>query len=160
MKAIYLTIIYVVSFMIGLSFAKADTPAYMKGGTITVTLTNGKSYQYSLDEYKVVKRGAVAPPPLVLQLAEGKSCNLYYEMPREVKKNIISLEVLQSVADQEVDYTSSATSVKTNSKLGLGGMYQRNVTEDLGINLKDKDVYMGIRADTNRGVGGNIGIGF
>lgn len=34
----------------------ADMPEYMKDGTITVTLKDGKTYKFSTNEYKVVKR--------------------------------------------------------------------------------------------------------
>lgn len=40
------------------AMAVGPAPEYLQGGTITVTLKNGKTYTYSTDEYAVVKRGS------------------------------------------------------------------------------------------------------
>lgn len=44
------------------ALAVGPAPEYLQGGTITVTLKNGKTYTYSADEYAVVKRGAKSAP--------------------------------------------------------------------------------------------------
>lgn len=59
MKTIYFIIGFIlVTFLSFAAFAHHDeAPAYMKDGTITVTLKDGKSYTFSTNTHKVVLRG-------------------------------------------------------------------------------------------------------
>ena len=45
--------LFLILFLVSPAFAQ--TPAYMKGAKITVTLPTGESYSYNRDDYKVVK---------------------------------------------------------------------------------------------------------
>lgn len=126
-------------------------PKYLEGATITVTLKNGKQYSYKAEEHKVVPRIEKPKQVLVQEVSgHGSSCAMP-PMKSKSHKNIVSLEVVKSMADPTTETNASGTTVKSKSEVGLGLMYQRNVY---------KDMYMGGRVDTNRGAGVNIGVGF
>lgn len=131
----------------GLNFANAEpVPEYMKGATITVKTKDGKEYNFSGEEYKVVKRGVV--------LEKNETTNhpeMTKNAPEEVNKNILSLEIMQGQHGQTVTDNSLETVVKTKRKLGFGLQYQRNVMQNY---------YLGVRVDTLGNFGGLIGLGF
>ena len=50
----YLALVLVA--VIGVTAYAGEMPGYLKGATITVTLENGKTYEFAAEEYMVVKR--------------------------------------------------------------------------------------------------------
>lgn len=48
------------ALFLGLAVNAEEVPEYMRDGVITVTLKSGKTYTYSLNEYKVVRRWQAA----------------------------------------------------------------------------------------------------
>ena len=61
MKTTIYALITAIAILFVGSFAFADEmPEYMRDGVINVTLKNGRTYTFSLNEYKVVRRGSGA----------------------------------------------------------------------------------------------------
>src|SRR4051794_15615253 len=58
-KMILLALVLSLSY---LKKARADVPAYMQDGEITVTLRNGQTYKFRTNEWKIVNRAAKAAP--------------------------------------------------------------------------------------------------
>ena len=141
MKKLFLCIMFV-----SLSATAEEIPEYMKDGTITVTLKDGKQYTYSTNEYKVVKRGTTKMSPSIL--ADKKIPKSSREKDN---KNIISLGAVRSKYGVDVDNTPSVTVVEDRYKFGAGLMYQRNF---------HKELWLGGRVDTNGGTEVNLGLGF
>ncbi len=70
MKYLPFLILFGLLIWCGISLAQ---PAYLKGGVITVTLTDGNAYTFSSDEYMVVKRHAVAAPVVAAESEETEA---------------------------------------------------------------------------------------
>ena len=131
----------------------SEVPAYLKDGTITVTLKNGKQYTFSANEYMVVKRGASSPK---LEVAKQEVQALQEKLQQEVAKpkrlkHIVSGEVVHSNGGLDTERGANTVNVRSKKELGVGLQYQYNIF---------KDVYMGGRVDSNGGAGLNLGLGF
>ncbi len=136
-----------------LSAMASEVPAYLKDGTITVTLKNGKQYTFSANEYMVVKRGAKSPKLEMAQkeveVLQGK---LQHEMAKPKRlKHIVSGEVVHSNARLQNDREANSVNVRTKKDIGVGLQYQYNIYQDM---------YMGGRLDSNGGSAINLGLGF
>lgn len=133
------------------AFAVGPAPEYLKGGTITVTLKDGKQYTFSADEYAVVKRGTDSPK---VMLAEQQKSEKPIEAPakqQEAHKNIVSVGVIRSTRGFNVSEGPSTVEVTSKKEIGASLQYQRRVTDK---------VYVGGQVDSNQGVGVNVGLGF
>ena len=131
-----------------LSFAQS-TPEYLKGGEITVTLKDGKSYKFSADEYAVVKRNTKsAPSPAP---AEPKNTEVVSAPRSEAHKVIVSLELARGQKGIQTSDSSTKTTIEAQSQYGLGVQLQLRVTED---------VYIGGRIDANNAGAISVGKGF
>ena len=146
MKKLLLAL-FLVAPSVGLSVGPA--PEYMKGGTITVTLKDGKTYTYSTDEYAVVKRGSKA---VETEKSEVAAKPLEAQPSVETAhKNILSLGLVRSKRGLRVSETSSTVEVENKKEVGVSVQYQRLISDDL---------YLGGQVDTNQGVGISLGVGF
>lgn len=147
---------YLTLIILSLSFTTyaQEVPEFLKDGTITVTLKNGKTHTFSANEYAVVKRQAkpqvkIAESSEVMEVAR---INPSVKSESKRHKHIISGEVLSSRNGELKDSADpSHITVKTRRKVGVGIMYQNNIY---------KDLYLGGRIDSNGGAGLNIGLGF
>ena len=138
-----------------------EVPSYLKDGVITVTLKNGKTYTYSANEYMVVRRDQ-AKVKVEAAVAETKA-----EMSKaneqavkeagERKRNIISLEGVSGQRGLRSKFGSSYAEVETKREYGLGIQYQRLIYREV---IKNGDLYLGGRIDTNESFGVNLGLGF
>ena len=134
----------------------SETPDYLKDGTITVTLENGKQYTFSANGYMVAKRGSKkieVKPELAevkSEMAEQKTPKASNSEPKRLK-HIVSGEVLRSNSGLETSIGANEVNVKSKKDLGLGLQYQYNFHGDL---------YLGGRVDTNGGAGVSLGVGF
>ncbi len=137
---------------LSLSAFAEEVPSYLKDGTITVTLKNGKQYTFSANEYKVVKRGDKAPEMRipVIVYSESKQQESKPAEPKRLK-HIVSGEVLQSNGGLNTSESGNSVTVKNKRQIGVGLQYQYNIYQDL---------YMGGRIDSNGGTGVNLGVGF
>lgn len=143
-----LMIIFITLFSLS-ALSVGPAPEYMKGGTITVTLKDGKTYTYSTDEYAVVKRGPKSvesekPAAVALEKAPEQSVQAAHQ-------NILSLGLVRSKRGLRVSETASTVEVENKKEIGVSVQYQRLISDDL---------YLGGQIDTNQGVGINLGVGF
>lgn len=144
-----------------LSLFAQEQPAYLKDAVITVTLTNGKEYKYSANEYAVIKRNAKAKEVESLAVfeksPEDKNRELFKQsldtqaIANAKKKNILSVGAVSSQKGFSTSSSASTINVDTKRKIGGELMYQNNIY---------KDYYLGGRLDTNGGGSVNFGIGF
>lgn len=140
------------------AFAVGPAPKELQGGTITVTLKDGKTYTFSSDEYAVVKRGTEEK---VFTKSEGEEiAKTHLDEGRKQgeqsakdaqPKNIVSIGAVRSKNGFDTEMTNSTVDVKSRKDIGASFQYQRRVTEK---------VYLGGRADTNGGAEINAGYGF
>ena len=151
---------YKISFLIAIItstsvLAVGPAPEYLKGGVITVTLKNGKTYTYSADEYAVVKRGQESKSlPLASKEISEETVptqSKQTETKVEGHKNIVSVGAVRSQRGLNVTENSNSVEVSSKKQIGAQLQYQRRVTDK---------IYLGGQLDTNQGVGVNIGVGF
>lgn len=125
-----------------------ETPAYLKDGTITVTLKNGKSYTFSSNEYAIVLRkpkssmiipviGSVEEKPIVKQAPELP----YY-------KNRVSLLVGYGLTGQQ-SVSSGPNHVDIEQKKGaVGGIsLQRDLNKEyhiIGVGTTNQTFMLGV----------------
>lgn len=145
MQKLYLLAVLVVLALIAVPAFSQDLPgeevmpAYMKGGTITVTLKDGKSYTYSTDTHKVVIRGSKVK---ALPIAKSKP-----EEAPEVKKNRILVNVGRGYDGNKVKVTDSSVTVSDNAEPVVGMTYVRdldNSTSVSGSVLTNGTVTLGV----------------
>ena len=130
-----------------------EIPDYLKEGEITVKLKNGKTYTYSTNEYKVVKRGnPVLLGASPVTVSESSKKGVESENQKKKSKHIISGEISRSFSGRLNTSTySNETEIEVRKRTGVGIMYQYNFVDNL---------YLGGRIDSNGGVGINLGLGF
>ncbi len=104
----------------------------------------------STNEYKVVPRKQQFK---VKEKVTIRPCDpiVVTETKQVNRKNILSLTLVRSLQDFEVSTSPGLVKISNEYKYGVGLMYQHNVY---------KDLYLGLQGDTNKNLGGNIGIGF
>jgi len=142
--------------MMSTSALAQEVPKYLKDGKITVTLKNGKTYEYSANEYMVVKRKDKATPTKIVAAAPvvtDEGTKVVRSEPAEQKrhKHIVSVEAMNSQRGLRSSTSPNMVDVETKREFGLGLQYQNNFY---------KDLYLGGRIDTNGGAGVNLGLGF
>lgn len=124
----------------------ADMPKYLKDGVITVTLKDGKTYTFSANEYKVVKRVDESeqqkPAPrhteVATQNVESKSESLPYRLTLHGGLGMDGHAV--HVSPNQVDVTErkafvygASLSGKISQKSSLGLTVLNNDTYLLGL---------------------------
>ncbi len=130
-----------------------EIPKYLKDGEITVKLKNGKTYTYSTNEYKVVKRGnPVLLGATPVTVSESSKKGVESENQKKKSKHIISGEISRSFSGRlNTNTYPNETDVEVRKRTGVGIMYQYNFIDNL---------YLGGRIDSNGGAGINLGLGF
>lgn len=130
-----------------------EIPKYLKDGEITVKLKNGKTYTYSTNEYKVVKRGnPVLLGASPVTVSESSKKGVESENQKKKSKHIISGEISRSFSGRlNTNTYPNETDVEVRKRTGVGIMYQYNFIDNL---------YLGGRIDSNGGAGINLGLGF
>lgn len=140
------------ALLLSLSATAQNVPNYLKDGTITVTLKSGKTYNFSSNEYMVVKRSA---PKLKAELADSKKDSQQSDKQEQSQpkrlKHIVSGEVLRSNGGLETSTSANQVDVRNRKQMGVGIQYQYNF---------HKDLFLGGRVDTNGGAGMSLGVGF
>lgn len=113
-----------------------DTPAFLKGATVTVTLASGKTFTMKAEEYKVVPRQQQFLVTQTLR-KEVTSCQA------DAQKNRASLVAgYGPTGNLNVDLSGSPNIVEVESKRGLvgGAQYQR---------LLDSGYSVGVQGQSN-----------
>ena len=101
-----------------------EVPVAMKDGVIVVTLKSGKQYTYSLNEYKVVRRGKADGVQKSLSSKSGAAAQY---------KNRV--RVLGGIGPTDIGVTNNGSTVIVKSTNGaVGGLgYDRMVSERISI---------------------------
>lgn len=120
-----------------------EMPKYLKDGVITVTLKNGKTYTYSANEYKVVRRGAKAVP---VQVSDSKPA----PMPeaKAEHKNRISVVVGYGLNGRLKD-SNTASTVDVEQRKGVVGgvVLQHDLNKDyhiMGGTMTNTPIFLGV----------------
>lgn len=134
-------------FMLGKAFAD-EAPAYLKDGVVTVTLTDGKTYTFSSNEYAVVPRE---------QMGES--------LPQEIIESVQRLSKLTAMKSAvkiyggygadgySVSHTATGAKVKQSYGLNYGLGLQHSLTDTTFVD--------GILIFNQSGTqGGLLGLGF
>jgi hypothetical protein len=112
------------------ALAVGPAPEYLKGGTITVTLKDGKSYTFSADEYAVVKRGSEASKPSMV--AEEYNPTVLI-VKKEEKKNRVTMHAGTGYYKMRDSYLSGAYTISQSRDALLGISYSRKLNEEFSI---------------------------
>ena len=132
------------------AMAAEEIPAYMKDGTITVTLKSGKTYTYSLNEYKVVKRGSGLPAG--------------HEAIVELHKKVVELSENQQKKNRVRLMGGYGPSGKLESSVGASSATVKTETGVIGgvgyDRMLNKDISVGGQVQTNKTILLNVGKDF
>lgn len=129
-----------------------EVPEYLKGGTIEVTLKTGEKYQFSADEYAVVKRQAQMEPEARVALERLQS-HIENEMAVASRKNTIKLYGGYGPDGYSVSHITTGAKVKQSYGLMNGLGFDHRFTDRL--------VGDGIVLFNQGGVqGGLLGLGY
>ena len=105
-----------------------EVPAYLKDGKIVVTLTNGKSYEFSSNEYMVVRRGSKVDAELEPAALQQK----HFEQELH-HKNRLRLLIGAGPSGLQTSQSGSTVNVKSKYELVTGLGYDRSLTNELSI---------------------------
>jgi len=111
--------------------AKAEDvpPSYLKDAVITVTLKNGKTYTYSANEYKVVKRGTSKPTPVMVAQPESHPAPTPHSESNH--KNRVSLVVGYGLNGKLNESMTPSTVDVEQQKGAVGGIVlQRDLNKE------------------------------
>lgn len=111
------------------SFAE-EMPAYLKDGVITVTLKDGKTYTFSANEYKVVKR---EDKKVEQRSTPCCSSTEHASHKSEEKKNRLSLNLGVGFDGQRVNQYSNHVDVTDKRAFVFGLSYGRKFYKDYSI---------------------------
>ena len=124
----YVTAIFMMFALPALAVGPA--PEYLQGGTITVTLKDGKSYTFSADEYAVVKRGSESAKPTMV--AEEASKTVLVVQKAE-KKNRVTMHAGTGYYKMRDSYVDNAYTISQSRDALLGISYSRKLNEEFSI---------------------------
>jgi len=147
------TLIYVLSLVVMLvsltakAEAKAEVPfPYMKDGVIKVTLKDGKTYTFSLNDWKVVPR--VQEPVEVKPVAPAV---VYLPAEKvEEKKNRVTLHGGYGQTGLKTELSPGMAKVSHERGIVFGGTYSRKVTDKYSISgtaLSNQTFMLGLGYD-------------
>lgn len=125
-------------------------PKELVDGVITVTTKEGKTYTFSANEYKVVKRTRKtkqAPPVIIVNHPNEEV---------QIHKNQLILGVREDFIKVRTEAYPGRVKVYSEKGPVFDLLYMRNKTlKDLGLGLG-----IGLGIDTNGTVKGAVGVGF
>jgi hypothetical protein len=104
----------------------ATQPAYLKDATITVTLTNGKTYTYSANEYMVVKRGQAKAATQTQTAAPTYS-------PEKEQPYRITLHGGVGFEGQDVTQAPNQVNVEERKAFVFGASLSRKVSDKVSV---------------------------
>lgn len=129
------------------SLAFAEMPEYMKDGKITVTLKDGKTYEFSTNEYMVVKRGVKAKK----EVKQDDVLLVEKKMDQEsVKKNSVILHAGVGQSGLTVRSNGNLHEVEEDQDMVGGLTYCRSGSDNLGVcgtAITNKTFMLGIKKD-------------
>lgn len=132
---------------------KTDVPKFLKGATITVTLSNGQSTTVPAEKFKVVPRKQQFITTKTSSVSETVCQN----------KTHHRVTVLAGQAPQngiKRDNSQAPNKVEVESKLGLEGGAQYQYRPGGKWKLLGKDLNFGGQVQTNKSAFGTLGLDF
>lgn len=141
----------IILFLLGISIiaasaVAADLPGYMRDGKIVVTLKDGKSYEFSVNEYMVVRRGS-GQAKAEQQAEEVAPRKQAEEGPVAAGPNAV--KVYGGVGPSDLKVATGATSVTIDQDYGpvLGLGYSRQLSRRISLDavgLSNKTGLLGL----------------
>lgn len=143
----YLTLLL---FLISSSVFAYPVPKELVDGEITVRTRDGREYKFSSNEYKVVKRGAVKPAPVVFApVINNVKVVVTYKKPEELKNRFTLLVGVGPSGKLFQDYYEDRVKISTKQVPLFGISYDRKF-EDLSLRgtfLTNKTYLFGLGFD-------------
>ena len=136
------------------ALAVGPAPKELRGGKITVTTTDGKTYTFSSDEYAVVRRGSedkVFTESDMKFLVEAHFAEGEENRDKAIGSNILSFGMIRSKNGFSTSVSPSTVDIESRYDLGIAVQYQRRF---------DVNNYVGGQLDSNGGAEVNFGVGF
>jgi hypothetical protein len=128
-----------------------EVPAYLKDGTITVTLKDGKSYKFSSNEYAVVLRKPKAPVmiPVIGVVEQKEETPISKEVPQSPNyKNRIGFLVGYGLnGKQKVSSGPNAVDIEQKKGVVGGLILQHDLNKEyhiLGEALTNETFMLGV----------------
>lgn len=120
----YKFLVSIVALAISTTALASDVPEYMRGGKIVVTLKDGKSYEFSTDEYMVVRRHATAPPTTEapVQVVERSSRS-------EETRNVITAFIGSGAGGLQTQHNPSSVTINSRQVGVFGFGFSRRISE-------------------------------
>ena len=112
--------------------AMAEMPAFLKGGTVVVTLKNGKTFTYKSEEMAVVKRANMQLP---IVKATVKALKEERIVPNK-KNRIYVLGGFGSTNKLEASTNGSTYEIKQKQGAVGGIGYQRKISQKLNVGVQ------------------------
>lgn len=127
--------------MLSFTSVYAEMPKYLEGATVTVTLKNGKTYEYKSEDMAVVKRANLGvhkneakQTRKALATVAKKIKNK--KLVKNKKNRIYGLIGYGNTGSLDVS-TNGSTYETKHSRGAVGGIgYQRKVSEDLNLGVQ------------------------
>ncbi len=145
-RVIAFTVAWTISFALITAAFGSDMLQYMRDGKITVTLKGGKSYEFSTNEYMVVRRDQ--HKDVVIEVdSEGQ--RTVHQSPAMVVSGPNTVRVLGGVGPKDIKVTTGATSVDIEQDYSLvyGLGYSRQLNNRLSleaVGLSNKTGVLGL----------------
>lgn len=129
---------YILTILLSLSVMNTYAmPKYLEGASVTVTLKNGKTYEYKSEEMAVVPRNSLGK----LSTYESDLSDLKQRIENksliENKKNRVSF-IIGSGPTGELEASTDGSEYSIDHKRGTvkGVSYQRKIDEQLNIGIQ------------------------
>lgn len=135
-----------VLLLVGFGVYASDMPSYMKDGKITVTLKDGRKYEFSTNEYMVVKREG--PKDVVIEV-DGEGKRTVHQSPAIVVGGPNTVKAFGGAGPSGIKVTTGPTSVTIEQDYGaiygLGYSRQLNKRWSLeAVGLSNKTGLLGL----------------
>lgn len=142
----------ILMFLLFAMGVRAEMPKYLEGATVTVTLKNGKTYEYKSEEMAVVKRENIDINAAANQeLATVKQQIKDKKLVKNKKNRVYVLGGYGNTGSLDVS-TNGSTYQTKHSKGAVGGIgYQRKLNEKVNV---------GVQVQTNGTTSLSIGTDF
>jgi hypothetical protein len=129
-------LIVLVTLLFSVSAIAEQTPKYLEGATVTVTLKNGKTYEYKSEEYAVVPRQNLninAAKVAGFDTLHKKVVNK--ELVKNKKNRVFGLVGKGPTGGLDVSTNGKRYETEHEEGAVMGVGYQRKVNDDFNLGL-------------------------
>jgi hypothetical protein len=131
-----LTLVLFVTFLLSTEVQSQEMPKYLEGATVTVTLKNGKKYNFKSEEYAVVTRNSMGELAVVKTQLVGVAKKIERkELVKNKKNRVFGLVGRGHTGrlNSSTDGDNYSVSHETGTVFGVG--YQRKVNDDFNLGI-------------------------